>query len=256
MHAMPLLKVIEYQIATTKVNPCEQESYKDSLEYLDLYYSCYCPPFGFSPNLAANQNYIDHLMDIINYPYCELTQLHFNILDLAIDNIEKIYTTKTEPCETSELTYYTNKTALIFHVAAEKASDPKYKTTYKLLALQYCNKANIVQKILEDSPEYFKIISNLSRQTAQNYLKIYQRLCQEKCQKLTPDDYQKWLLENPKWQIIINWENSTEKYSQKATPLTTTAVKLPFLFQPSPDVTVAGSDKSPPLTHLTRHPSQ
>ena len=129
--------------------------------------------------VESNQSYIDSLFKLIGYlyNYYEISTKHFELLNYAACNLERLYTAqindlpleiKTKKLE--ELSSYLNKVALIFEIATDrmeissktetdKKQGERYRQTYATLAQAYSKKADELLGIEQDKTHAAKMLS-------------------------------------------------------------------------------------------------
>lgn len=141
----------------SKINDIKQRKFVEFfISSISRYHRNYQLNKGVIPyeSIAANQSYIDTLFILTDllYQYYELSQRHFELLELAAINLKRLYeaqilslpsenkTKKTEIKE--ELIDYLDKVALIFQTASDTTENKLDRKTYEAKAKEYGKQAD------------------------------------------------------------------------------------------------------------------
>lgn len=106
-------------------------------------------------SFVTNQEYINVLFERVDflYNYYELERRHFELLDVAATNVERLSHEKiaqlseatTLTSAKTELATYFDKVTMIFQTAADKAEDDRYRESYAAMAQKYSEKADNIR---------------------------------------------------------------------------------------------------------------
>ena len=129
-------------------------------------------------DIPYNQSYVDSLLQLIGYlyNYYEVDQKHFELLNYALGNLERLHEEQIKSLPSSkhdELTKfsaYLNKGALIFEIASDRMEIPDepesgkqqgalYRQTYITLSQEYSKKADELLGIKQGKTQAAKMLA-------------------------------------------------------------------------------------------------
>ena len=120
-------------------------------------------------SVGSNKDYINAFFWVVDYlyQYYEFSQRHFELLDLAAINLERLSQGKIAALSTdeekeasrSELGDYLDKVTLIFQTAADKTNDIERARFYAVTAEDYSKRADTARGVVSTQSYNEKILS-------------------------------------------------------------------------------------------------